>query len=538
MHVAQGRTVDTAHLLVTDSLSRQAFYVGMTRGREANTAHVVTGKTAPPGHQPYQQATPEAVLAGVLQCTADDMSAAGQIRHSQEWVGGTGHLLTLWSAAVRSSLYPQIDAQIRARLTQSEAWRYEREHSRTALQQRLRAAQLAGLDLSQLIDQITAAPLDRARSISGVLHGRLQRVQLPDLGHAVTWTQRTPQDAPQIAHDLAAGLDERRRELGERLAAEPEPWLIRHLGVLSPGASPALREDYIQRAGTAAAYREARGITDPDQAVSFTPHPEPELAAMQRDTFQALEIADEQAEIHTVSRGELEARALEGNRAQATAPPDVSARLRLTAQAEADAWQQAANAATGHDPVQEAHARTLANQIGADRSRLEAASARYEEWSAKTASTRETAVQAKAELQRRGHEPAPAETPQPRSTLEWWQEFEANAQAADRTLERQQQAAIQAGQPWPPARHPEMQPKAEPEQPAILQPEPDRSGERAARLDELQAQASDAAARIQAQRAELTASSEYTARMDRQAQAEPQADRQAETPAETEMEPQ
>jgi ATP-dependent exoDNAse (exonuclease V) alpha subunit len=63
VHVAQGRTVDTAHLLVTDSLSRQALYVGMTRGREANTAHVVTGKTAPAGHKPYQQAAPESVLA-------------------------------------------------------------------------------------------------------------------------------------------------------------------------------------------------------------------------------------------------------------------------------------------------------------------------------------------------------------------------------------------------------------------------------------------------------------------------------------------
>ena len=59
VHVAQGRTVDTAHLLVTDTLSRQSLYVGMSRGREANTAHVVTGNTAPPGQQPYQQATPE-----------------------------------------------------------------------------------------------------------------------------------------------------------------------------------------------------------------------------------------------------------------------------------------------------------------------------------------------------------------------------------------------------------------------------------------------------------------------------------------------
>ena len=88
VHVAQGRTVDTAHLLVTATLSRQALYVGMTRGRESNTAHVVTGNAAPPGHEPYQQATPEAVLAGILQRDGNDLSAAGQIRHAREWTGG------------------------------------------------------------------------------------------------------------------------------------------------------------------------------------------------------------------------------------------------------------------------------------------------------------------------------------------------------------------------------------------------------------------------------------------------------------------
>ena len=107
VHVAQGRTVDTAHLLVTDSLSRQALYVGMTRGRESNTAHVVTGKTAPPGHKPYQQATPEAVLASVIQRDDGDLSATEQIRQAQDQSGGTGHLLTLWSAAIRQTLHPR-----------------------------------------------------------------------------------------------------------------------------------------------------------------------------------------------------------------------------------------------------------------------------------------------------------------------------------------------------------------------------------------------------------------------------------------------
>ncbi len=142
------------------------------------------------------------------------------------------------------------------------------------LQHTLRDAQLAGHDIGEIIDRITAAPMDGARSISSVLHGRLQRLQLPAQGHSVTWAQRTPENAPALAHELAAGLDDRRRELGERALANPEPWLTRHLGPPpGPDASPVLREDYARRAGTAAAYREARGITDPEQAVSFGPHP-------------------------------------------------------------------------------------------------------------------------------------------------------------------------------------------------------------------------------------------------------------------------
>jgi hypothetical protein len=74
------------------------------------------------------------------------------------------------------------------------------------------------------------------------------------------------------------------------------------------------------------------------------------------------------------------------------------------------------------------------------------------------------------------------------------------------------------------------------EQPEIPGPEADRYGERAARLDELQARANQAAARVEAQRAELDASTEYTARMQRESQARPEVDRQAGAPDEIEME--
>ncbi len=156
-----------------------------------------------------------------------------------------------------------------------------------------------------------------------------------------------------------------------------------------------------------------------------------------------------------MSRGELEAQVLEGDRAQATAPPDTSSQLRLTAQAEADAWQQSADAEAEHDQVRAENARSLAAALAAETSRLEAANARYEEWSARTASTRERAGKAKAELQRRGQQPPAGAAAGPQNMAAWWREFQADADAMDRAIEREHQAAVHDGQPWPPERKPE-----------------------------------------------------------------------------------
>ena len=407
--------------------------------------------------------------------------------------------------------------------------------------------------------------MDGARSISSVLHGRLQRLQLPAQGHGVTWAQRTPENAPALAHELAAGLDDRRRELGERALENPEPWLTRYLG-RRPGRMPPLSCGKTTPGGpaAAAAYREARGITDPEQAVSFGPHPGPELETLRKDIFRALEITDEQAEVRAMSRGELEAQVLEGDRAQATAPRDTSSQLRLTAQAEADAWQQSADAEAEHDQVRAENARSLATAMAAQTSRLEAANARYEEWSARTASTREIAGKAKAELQRRDQQPPAGGAPGPQSMAAWWREFEADADAMDRAIEREHQAAVYHGQPWPPeAKHVGSHAAALGRDPQLEQswpgtagtqtdPEPDASeletpapeateagladDGRAARLNQLQARVDEAARRIDAQRAELDASSEHTARIQRETQAEPEAGRQAEAPYEMEME--
>ena len=547
-HVGQGRTVDTAHLLVTETLSRRSLYVGLTRGREFNTAHIITGNTAPPGHPPYQQASPESVVKAIMERDDADLSATEQIRHAQDRTSGTGNLLTLWSAAVGQSLCQQIDEQIKVRLTGSEAWRYDREHSRPVLQQRLRAVQLAGHDIGAVIDQITAAPMDGARSISSVLHGRLQQLELPDLGYNVTWAQRTPANAPAVAHELAAGLDDRARALGGRLAASPEPWLANQLGVLAPHASLLLREDYARRAATAAAYREAAGITDPDQAIAPEPHrSNPELDRMRQTAIRALEIHDETEIVGRVTHGALEARILEAERAQASAPPDVSRELTLTAQAEADAWQQSADAEIRHDQTGSADAKALSRHLAAQREQLETANARYETWAADTSSRREAAGKARAELQRRelaqqpaGHRQAEPQD-EPQALAEWWRQLQADLAAVDRAIQREHQAAIAAGEPWPPEHNsrPEAEPTSEPESsPGVSQEADGRSGpdDQAARLDGLLGQATEAAQRFTAENAALEARVEYAARLEREACAEPEHTLQAQASYEADIE--
>ncbi len=507
VHVAQGRTVDTAHILVSDTLSRQALYVGMTRGRQSNTAHTVTGTTAPPGHQPYQQATPEAVLAAILQRDDGDLSATEQIRQAKDWSAGTGHLLTLWSAAIRQTLHPDIDKQIKARLTEHEGWRYDREHTRKALHQRLRAAQLAGHDISALIGQITAAPMDRARSISSVLHGRLQRLALLDLCHDVTWAQRTPAATPPLAHELAAALDDRAR-------------------VLAPAASPALRAEYTRRAGIAAAYREAAGISDPGQAVAPEPHRgNPELEAMRKSVFAALEIRDESDTLRGLDRGELERRVLQGERARAAAPADVSSQLRLAAQAEADALRQSAEAEARHDHAGAASAAALAARMAAERQLLEAEDARNDQWSADTRATRDAAGKAAAELQRRGHAQTDHEShPRP--------------EAANRVHASEHQGAGITTDPRPPQRVPDINLPSVSRSELRTSPENDPGqNDRAARLDQLLARADQAAQRIAAQQAERQGSSQYAARMEQEVQTQAEAGQQAEFQGEVELEP-
>jgi hypothetical protein len=417
----------------------------MTRARQANTAYVVTGEPVP-GREP-ELVNPEVVLAEIIDNDGTELTATETIRQAQEWSASTGHLASIWAAAMRDTVKETIDSKLKERLAASEYQRYRREPQRQPLQHALTERELNGENVNNLIERITSADFTGARSISAVLHGRLARIEKLE-GTPSTWAQRTPENAPQLAHEAAKAIDDRITALGMRCAEKPEPWLTGQLGVFPLHGSALEQQDYIHRAGSAAARREAEGIVDPHQAVSLTPHKDdPVRERMRKDTLRQLEIRDEEQLYRAMSRGELEAKEQHAHRAYAAAPKDVSAELKDTAQAEADQRQAAVEAEAQGDETTAKALHSLAELLGTQKVALEADHAKQQNWSAQTAGLREEGGKARAELTRRGQasEPRPGET-----NLEWWQRFERDCQAFEQHLVNLEAQAETEGSLWPP----------------------------------------------------------------------------------------
>jgi conjugative relaxase-like TrwC/TraI family protein len=408
-HVAEGLTVeDGGHLLVTGSLNRRSLYVGMTRARKANTAYVVTGEVTP-GKEP-ELANPEIVLAEIMGNDGTELTATEAIRQAQEWPASTGHLASIWATAMRDTVEETIDSKLKERLADNAYQRYLREPQRQPLQHALSERDLNGENVNTLIDRITSADLTGTRSISAVLHGRLARIEKSQ-GTPSTWAQRTPENAPQLAHEAAKAIDDRIAALGMRCVERPEPWLTSKLGAFPASGSALEQQDYLHRAGSAAAYREAAGIDNPHRAVSLTPHKGDSVRErMRKDTITQLEICDEEQLYRAMSRGELEAKEQHARRAYAAGPKDVSAELKDTALAEADQRQAAAEAQAQGDEATARALHSLADLLGTQKAAFEADHARHENWSAQTAGLREEGGKARAELARRGQPPRPGPT--------------------------------------------------------------------------------------------------------------------------------
>ena len=140
---------------VDASLSRESLYVAMTRGREANTAHVVTGPSSSSRPGALAQADPLAVMAEVMDRTESNWTATEVMREAQAFATNTGHLLTMYSAATRPEAYAAIDAELAERLPADAHARYMAESQRPVFQRQVLAATMAGVPLEEVLDVAT-----------------------------------------------------------------------------------------------------------------------------------------------------------------------------------------------------------------------------------------------------------------------------------------------------------------------------------------------------------------------------------------------
>ena len=266
---AQGRTVDTAHAIVSANTTREVLYVAATRGRQSNRLYVDVAfdPDAATGHrESVEHQTAHEVLRGILGREGADVAAHAAVRASQEAAESLTRLHAEYLTMARDAQAERWAQLVqRAGLSTDQAAQVQSSDAYGPLVASLRDAQARGLDVDAALPRLVAArPLEDAEDVAAVLHARVD-----------TWVERAA-SRRRPASDLVAGLIPRARDVSdpdlaralteredaiearasvllEEALAEPAGWLKR-LGV-APQSEP-LRGAWLREARTVAAYRD------------------------------------------------------------------------------------------------------------------------------------------------------------------------------------------------------------------------------------------------------------------------------------------
>jgi hypothetical protein len=276
-HRAQGVTTDTAHVLVEPTTTRENFYVGMTRGREANRAYVILDRPddhAAPHPSDNEEATGRSVLFGVMQHSGAEASAHEAITAEQEQRGSIAQLAAEYETIAAAAQHDRWATLIRASgLTTEQADATLASEAFGALTAELRRAEANHHDLDTLFPRLVAARgFEDADDIAKVLHYRVARATTGPAGSGRTRKAPAlivgliPHARGEFAPDMRLALTERRELIEARADAilgtarqAAEPWTT-VLG--DPPADERGAARWRRDARTVAAYRDRYGITD------------------------------------------------------------------------------------------------------------------------------------------------------------------------------------------------------------------------------------------------------------------------------------
>ncbi|GAY10918.1 MobF family relaxase [Pseudonocardia sp. N23] len=442
VHAAQGTTVDTSHTVVTPRTGHEAFYVGMSRGRARNTAHIttVTGPDDPARGRDDQtlHRDPVAAVAAILDPDAP-VAAASALATATRSVDETTSVRTpaelfadaaQLAATHRTAVWlDELTAD--GTLTLHNRRRIAAEDGAASLTRVLRSAEIAGYDPRQVLHAAIAdRSLDGARNTTNVIYHRISDRHRfdPDGSTWAAWTPRVDDpDWQRYLDQLADAADQRTVELGRAAADDPATWALAAFGPIPN--EPNARADWINDVGVVAAYRELRDHHSDTEALGPAPQPgQVEQFAAYQAAWRALGRPDVDREERELSDGQLRMRARAAEREVPWAPRYVGNELAATRQAGEYHRQTAALCLADADAAVDAlmgeslrleaeNSLALASALDQRIEQLEGLDAVRSRWLAHTAATRAAGERAQAELALRHADDA---EPEPQITAEEW----------------------------------------------------------------------------------------------------------------------
>jgi conjugative relaxase-like TrwC/TraI family protein len=273
-HRAQGRTTDTAHVVVSPATTRELLYVAATRGRVSNRLYVETAYDPDPatGHDGLtpEQAVRE-VLSDALANVGAEVCAHEALARAQERSEDFATLAAEYETLAQVAVAPRYDAMLgRYGLGANERFLVRASEAYGPLVASLRDAEARGLEVDRALPRLLARSFEQANDLAAVLHGRLERWAehaVPGPGARTNLVAGLiPRAVGVIDPDMARALNERddamsrrARELAEKAIARRDPWVCQ-LGGLP--TDQRHRAAWLDAVATVAAYRERWGVTN------------------------------------------------------------------------------------------------------------------------------------------------------------------------------------------------------------------------------------------------------------------------------------
>ncbi|QAV69231.1 conjugal transfer protein [Salinibacterium sp. UTAS2018] len=276
---AQGLTTGTAHVLVDSTMSRETFYVAMTRGRDANVAYVAVDKPDPSHDGPHpgenDEVTGRSVLTGVLQHVGAELSAHETIAVEQESWGTIAQLAAEYETIASAAQRDRWASLVRASgLSAEDAEEVVGSDAFGPLTAELRRAEANHHDLANLLRRLVRArDFGDADDIAAVIRHRLIAATARPAGSGRTRKAPrliaglVPEAMGSVADDMRKALDERHGLITQRAdtvldkdIADGVQW-IAQLG--EPPAAASRREGWRLAARTIAAYRDRYSVATP-----------------------------------------------------------------------------------------------------------------------------------------------------------------------------------------------------------------------------------------------------------------------------------